>query len=228
MPNKSKPKRFSFAVIFVLGLAAYGLFLRKRLLRWGTSASKAKDYFPGDELVPDRDLLVQTTRTVIIQAAPADIWPWLVQIGQGRGGFYSYDWLENLFRMDIHNADRILPAHQSLKVGDTIPFCKDAGVTVRALEPNRLLVLAGSLQPGSDQTGGSWAFFLEPIDNQVTSLIVRTRVAAFSPIWLSELFSLLLLEPGHFVMERKMLRGIQALAEANRSEQLLLDELPTG
>jgi hypothetical protein len=211
-----------------IGIAAYALFFRKRLLQWGTPETEARSRLPGDELVPDRDLLLQTTRSVTIRATPGDIWPWLAQMGQGRGGFYSYDWLENLFRMDIHNSDRILPEHQRLEVGDCIPFWKNVGVAVRSVEPGRFLVLAGSLSPDSDQVGGSWTFVLEPTGSQVTRLVVRARVANFSPTWLSRLFSLLLLEPAHFVMERKMLQGIQERAEAHRSNPLLVERRLTG
>jgi hypothetical protein len=217
MRGRSNTRHFPFVVLFALGLAEYALFLRKRLLHWGIPEACARNVFPGDELVPERDLLLQTTRSVTIRATPDDIWPWLVQMGQGRGGFYSYEWLESLFRMEIHNADRIMPEYQSLKVGDCIPFWKGAGIAVRALEPNHYLVLAGSLKSGSDQTGGSWTFLLEPLGSQVTRLMVRARVAVFSPIWLSELFSFLLLEPAHFIMERKMLLGIQSRAENRHS-----------
>jgi len=161
---------------------------------------------------------------VIIRAAPGDIWPWLVQMGQGRGGFYSYDWLENLFRLGIHNAERILPEYQRLEVGGRIPLSKDTGLIVHSLEPGRSLVLAGSLRPGSDRIGGSWAFVLEPMSSQVTRLVVRRRAWLPFPGLAERAFSLLLLEPAHFALERKMLQGIQARAEAHRSPALLLDE----
>ncbi len=200
------------------GLAAYLLYLRPRHLRWGSTVQEAACPLPGDELIPDQDLLLQTTRSITIQASTEQIWPWLVQIGQGRGGFYSYDWLENLAHMDIHNADRILPEYQSLQVGDTVPFWKDTGVQVQSIEPGRWLVLAGSLQPGAGQAGGSWTFVLTPLGPCQSRLAVRSRVAAFPPLWLARLFSLLLLEPAHFIMERQMMLGIRQRAEKGREQ----------
>lgn len=217
-------KKSSHSLIFSLGLAAAGaasylLVLRPRFLSWGTVRGEMKVSLPGDQFVPDDNLLLQTTRTVIIPAPARVIWPWLVQVGQGRAGFYSYDWLENIFRMDIHNTDQILPQFQNLKVGDTIPFWKGVGVDVVEIDPGCWLVLAGSLQPGGDDIGGSWSFILLPSDEGTTRLIVRTRVADFPPHWLSKLFSLLLLEPAHFIMERRMMLGIRDRVIKNRDRE---------
>jgi hypothetical protein len=165
----------------------------------------------GDDLISC--VLVQTTRAIRIQALAGAIWPWLVQMGQGRGGFYSYDWLENLFGMDIHNSNQLLPKYQHLVVGDLIPFWKNAGVRVMKIESEHFMILAGSLAPDSEAIGGTWTFLLEEAGEGNTQLIVRARVAAFPPYWLSRLFSLLLLEPVHFIMERKMLLGIKSRAE---------------
>ncbi|RPI82396.1 MAG: hypothetical protein EHM41_18465 [Chloroflexi bacterium] len=219
-------KIISNKTIFSLGLvsagiASYLFALRPRFLSWGTSRGAVKESLPGDKLVPDHRLLIQTTRTVTIPATDAVIWPWLVQIGQGRAGFYSYDWLENLFGMDIHNTDRILPNLQNLKVGDQIPFWKGVGVEVKELEPGCWLVMAGSIKPDSDEIGGTWTFILAPTGKQTTRLIIRTRVADFPPHWLSKLFSLVLLEPAHFIMERKMMMGIRdRVVRANEHSHL--------
>lgn len=203
----------------LLGAAAAGayfLFLRPRHLCWGATKQEASCRLPGDELIPGQDLLLQTTRSITIRASALEIWPWLIQIGQGRGGFYSYDWLENLAGMNIHNTECILPEYQSLRVGNTVPFWKGVGVQVQAIEPGCFLVLAGGLSPDSPQIGGSWVFVLEPLGQRLTRLVVRARVATFPPPWLSRLFSALLLEPAHFVMERKMLLGIRERAEMKR------------
>ncbi len=200
-------------LLSLLWIWIYQARLRPRLLAWGASALESKQSLPGDDLVPDDELLLQTTRSITIQARPSEIWPWLVQIGQGRGGFYSYDWLENLFQMDIHNAQEILPQYQDLKVGEVVPFWKGVGVSVRDMQKDSHLVMAGSMQPGAESTGGSWAFLLQPLDHRNTRLTIRTRVGIFPPEWLSRLFSLLLLEPAHYVMERRMLMGIRERAE---------------
>ena len=104
----------------VLGLGvtvlAGGPVLRRRYLRWGATDEEVQAGLPGDETLPDADLVA--TRAITIHAAPMDVWPWLTQMGQGRGGLYSYDWLENLIGCDIHSADRIMPKWQHIKVGD--------------------------------------------------------------------------------------------------------------
>jgi hypothetical protein len=221
--HKKNRRAFPVLMLAAAGLAAYGAFLRRRQLRWGATEDENQRTWPGDELIAKADLLMQATRAVTIRAAAKEVWPWLVQIGQGRGGFYSYDWLENLLGLNIHSADRILPEHQQLKVGDAVPFWENVSVTVKSIEPQRALVLAGSLQPGSEKIGGSWTFVLESPGKHVTRLLVRTRVAAFASPWASEMFSFFLLEPSHFVMERRMLLGIQARAEARSASKMTLD-----
>jgi hypothetical protein len=203
----------------IAAASAYALVLRPWLLRWGASPDEASQPLPGDGLIPHP--ILETTRAITIHAAAADIWPWLVQIGQGRGGFYSYDALENLLGMDIHNAGRILPEYQALKIGDVVPFWQGAGVKVIALEPERCLALAGRLNEGEATgcgqpqaaVGGSWVFALQKKDSRTTRLVVRSRVASFPPYWLSLLFMRLLLEPAHFIMERRMLIGIKERVE---------------
>jgi hypothetical protein len=196
--------------------ATYFLFVRKRLLTWGLTSESARMILPGDYLVPSP--VQATTRGIIISAPPQAIWHWLVQIGQGRGGFYSYDWLENLLGLNIHNADRILPEFQDLHPGDLIPFWRNAGVRVIDIQPQVHLVLAGTLFGGENRgealpNGGSWVFVLQPIGSTTTRLVVRSAVAWFEPRWLCQLFSWLLLEPTYFVMEMGMLNGIKRRVE---------------
>jgi hypothetical protein len=203
------------AGVAVVGAACF-VTIRPLILRWGATAIEAGLSMDGDSLIADPILM--TTRATNIQAHAECVWPWLAQMGQGRGGFYSYEWLENLAGLDIHNADRIIPELQGLKPGDLIPFWRGAGVNVVTVEPPRLLVLAGTLNPpkGDDveeaPVGGTWVFALDEAMAQETRLVVRSRVAKFEPAWLSRFF-ILLLEPIHFVMERKMLRGIKHRAE---------------
>lgn len=106
----------SFFVFSAAGLAAYWLLVRPWHQKWGATNQEADASFSGDELIPYAPW--RTTHAITIQAPIEMVWSWVVQMGQGRGGFYSYDWLENLFGMNIHNADRILPEYQQLKVGD--------------------------------------------------------------------------------------------------------------
>ena len=201
--------------VMVVAVAAY-VAARSRMLHWGATNLEAQRPMRGDGLIADPILV--TTRAIDINAEAERVWPWLAQIGQGRGGFYSYEWLENFAGLDIHNADRIIPEMQELKPGDLIPFWRGAGVNVESVEAPRLLVLAGTLnQPRGATTvaasvGGTWVFTLEDAGPRGTRLVVRSRVAKFEPKWLSVLF-MRLLEPMHLVMECKMLKGIRDRAE---------------
>ena len=203
-------------------LAVIGYFnIRPRMLLWGATPIEAGRVMPGDDLISEAILV--TTRAIDINAGPDRVWPWLAQMGQGRGGFYSYEWLENLIGLNIHNSNQIIPDLQDLKPGDLIPFWRGAGVNVVVTKPRRLLVLAGSIYGpkeqavGDGEAGGTWVFALEEFKTQRTRMIVRSRVAKFYPAWLSGLF-MLVLEPVHFIMEQKMLRGIKQRAESRKSE----------
>jgi hypothetical protein len=205
----------AIVIMVVLAVAGYAA-VRPRILHWGATPAEAARAMGGDELISDPILV--TTRAISISVGVERVWPWLAQMGQGRGGFYSYQWLENLVGLDIHNADRIIPELQDLKPGDLIPFWRGAGVNAAIVEPPRLLVLAGTLNPprgheaaGSD-VGGTWVFALDEPDSRSTRMVVRSRVAKFQPAWLCTVF-MRVLEPGHFVMERKMLQGIKDRAE---------------
>jgi hypothetical protein len=211
----------AFALVILITLLAMlavaGYFIvRPRILHWGATSLEASRVMAGDNLISDAILV--TTRAISINVGPERVWPWLAQIGQGRGGFYSYDRLENLMGLGIHNYNQIVPSLQNLKPGDLIPFWRGAGVNVVIAEPRRLLVLAGSIYKPKEQTvgdgeaGGTWVFTLEESKTQGTRMIVRSRVAKFQPAWLSKLF-MRVLEPMHFIMEQKMLRGIKERAE---------------
>lgn len=185
--------------------------MRWWFMRWGADLQEIEADLPGDDLVPDPT--TTTTRAITIDAVPEAIWPWLVQMGQNRGGLYSYDWLENLCGLQFHNADRIVPEWQSLAVGDQIRLAPesagpDAGFTVVSIDPPRSIVTAMGDTP---DTGASWAFVLRPVDAHRTRLIVRLR-ARFGLHPAAEWFGMRVLEPVHFVMERKQLLGIRKRA----------------
>ena len=214
---KDSNKLFKPLGALFIGLAlsvVYDRILRPLILGWGSSKQEITKPWPGDELIPKP--LTITTRGIHINAPLEQVWPWLVQIGQGRGGFYSFDWLENLLGMDIHNVEHIVPEFQQLSVGDLVPFWQGVGVTVQKIDPPFHLVLGGTFDPNSNEIGGTWSFFLQPTQVGTTRLIVRTRIAQFPPQWLSRIFSFILLEPAHFVMERRMLMGLKSRAERNR------------
>jgi hypothetical protein len=154
-----------------------------------------------------------STRAITIQAPADAIWPWLVQMGQGRGGLYSYERLENLAGCDMHNADRIIPEHQHLEVGDKVrivPEGRNPYFVVSAIEPGRAIILGG------DDPPTTWAFILEPIDDKTTRLLIRWR-QDYEPTPGNVIGWRVFTDPITFVMERKMLQGIKARVEASAS-----------
>jgi hypothetical protein len=184
--------------------AAYVWGIRPWHLRWGATDEELRQPLVGDELAPHPKL--KANHAITINAPAADIWPWLVQMGQGRGGFYSYTWLENLVGCHMRNADEIVPAWQDLKVGDSMWLHPKAPpVEVAAIDPGRAIVLKG------------WgAFVLQSIDQKRTRLIIRSQ-GNYEPnlgnAVLNFLLWRVLFEPAHFIMERKMLLGIKERAE---------------
>ena len=199
------------------GLGAYVLFFRPWQRRWGASDEEVKRTLPGDELVPYADVV--TTRAVTIRATPAAIWPWLVQIGQGRAGYYSYEQLENLAGLKMKNAEGINPEWQHLQVGDIVPAEPGGkGFKVLALEPEQALVL-GWREGDTGVFEGftqmfpefSWAFVLVPLDSNHTRLISRFRGLTRPSFW--NRLTGIIFEPIEFLMTSRMLLGIKKRAE---------------
>jgi hypothetical protein len=184
---------------------------RTRLLRWGATDEEIAASQPGDDLI--RDANVSATRAITIRRSPELVWPWIAQLGQGRGGFYSYDFLENLVGFDIHSADRVVPEWQQLEVGDEVRLAPAAGLKVAIVEPGRALVIQGSLPiartPPFDST---WAFVLCEQPDGTTRLLSRERYG-YRRWWAP-----FVVEPTQaisFVMSRKMLLGIRDRAEGD-------------
>jgi hypothetical protein len=186
---------------------AFSLAYRPWHLRWGATDEEVHLAMPGDDLVPKASFA--PTRAVTVAAAPEDIWPWLVQVGFGRAGFYSYDLLDNLGRP---SARGIAPELQDLKIGTWVPMApgtptSETAFRVRAFEPHRWLLW--------DKTASTWCWMLRPIDQTHTRLVsrVRCRYRWNRPTILADLF---LMEVGDFFMMRRMLLGTRARAEATR------------
>ena len=139
MPNGYRPNRAIYAagVTAISLVATYVLVARPRHLRWGASSQERDASLPGDDLVVTPDLTA--TRAITVHASASQVWPWIAQLGQGRGGFYSYDFLENLAGCDIHSAHRIVPEWQDIKIGDEVKLAPKVGLTVVALEAGRSL-----------------------------------------------------------------------------------------
>jgi len=203
-------------------IAAYVLAIRPWHLRWGSTDEEVDLPLPGDDLLPQAKL--KATHAITIQAGPAHVWPWLVQLGQGRGGFYSYDWIENSMGLDIHTTKKIHPEYQELKVGDVIPLSPDGmGVPVAILEAEKTLVLFGDTRlpgPGitppmkaGDYLATVWSFHLIPQADGSTRLVERIFID-WNDSPTNTFFYRVFLEPGSFIMEQKMLHGLKECAES--------------
>jgi hypothetical protein len=203
----------AFGVLMLVVGTIHVVLVRPRINQWGASDHEHVSTWPGDELVPQPSFV--WTNAITIKAPAAKIWPWLVQLGQGRGGLYSYDWLENLIGCDVHSADRILPAFQTpLQLGDRVirmaRYAPCAPVAV--FEPQRALVLGHIKDTYADLAAGharsSWAFILQPVDQDSTRFLIRCRGNSLMAR---------LQGPVQFVMQRKMMLGIKQHAERSSS-----------
>jgi hypothetical protein len=174
-------------------------------LTWGAMKSEVDAALPGDDLLARPDVV--TTRAIGIEAPASLVWPWLVQMGPGRAGAYTYDWIENLFRLNMHSSDTILSEFQHVAVGDAWRLGAHGPVLrVALVAPERALVVR------SDDGNWVWAFVVEP-GCDLTRLISRNRIAMPGAPVLQRALTRYVMEPGSLVMERKMLLGIRARAE---------------
>jgi hypothetical protein len=176
--------------------------IRPWQLRWGATDDEVAQKFPGDEVVANPTF--NATRGITVRAQPGEIWPWLVQMGLTRAGWYSYDWLDNLGRPSVR---RILPEWQQPTVGDVVPMSPDGkqGQRVKAFETERWLLW------GDERGTSTWCWLLQPVDADRTRLLTRVRMHYH---WTSPaiLFDLLV-EIMDIVMVRKTLLGIRERAE---------------
>lgn len=200
----------AFLSAIVGAAAAYVLFGRSRQLRWGATERESSASLPGDDLIQHSDLTA--IRAITVRAGPEEVWSWIAQLGQGRGGFYSYDFLQNLAGCDMHSADRIVPEWQDLTVGDQVKLHPEVGLSVAAVQPGRSLVLRGGVPMGNTPPpyDFTWAFVLGEQADGSTRLLVRERYG-YTRRWAP-----LLVEPVavvSFAMSQKMLRGIRDRAE---------------
>jgi hypothetical protein len=182
--------------------------------RWGSTEEERAQRLPGDEFVPNPQWTYD--HAILIDAPGSAVWPWLVQLGQGRGGFYSYEWLENLVGCQIHNVYEIRPELQQLRVGQTIVTHGRSGFgpPVTSIEPERALVLGGP--PNERGSQSTWAFHLLDRPDGTTRLLERGRGLAGDGLVEKLGFGPYLLDPTGFVMSKKLLRTIKRLAELSQ------------
>jgi len=211
------------AAAVAVGIVAASLAAR-RSRDWGSTAAERSTSYPGDELIPEP--ADEVTRSVSIDAPPDVVWQWLVQIGQDRGGLYSYDWLENLFGLDIHSAEEIREEWQHLDVGDSVVLVpagqlglEDGYVLgVAAVEPDHHLVLRQA--PPEHPWNAVWTFIIEPDGPGRSRLISRSRSEL--PQGKAAMLQRTLtatMEPITSVMTRRMLLGIKARAEGSQPHE---------
>jgi hypothetical protein len=211
--RKKRNLRWAFLGFFALAFILYFLFIFPWMLNWGANGSEILGTLPGDEVV--RNPMYRATRALTIAAPVEDVWSWIAQLGQDRGGFYSYTWIENMMLADIHNVRTINPDWLTRREGELLPLTspnyplglvqrpeKSLGPHVRRFEPNAVMVLEG------------WgSFVLQPLDGGRTRFIVRDPTPPMSlPV---KVLWQIFFEPGHFAMEREMMKGIRSRAEGN-------------
>jgi hypothetical protein len=187
-------------VLVVLGVLVLWFVYRPWALGWGSTEEEIARAMPGDEVLGNPAF--NATRAVTIEATPEEIWPWIVQIGYRRAGFYSYDALDN---DGIPSSDVILPEFQTLRVGDTIPLSRNAHVRVTELEKPTSMVLV--FEVSGTWSNATWVWGLYPETASRTRLITRLRV---NP---TNVRSRLLLDLGEIIMMRKCMLGIKRRAE---------------
>ena len=195
------------AAMAVAGAVSYLTVWRKPCLTWGASPEDVRRIMSGDELLAEPDLI--STRAITIDAPPKAVWPWLVQMGSGKGGVYTYDWIENLFGLDMHSVDVVLPEFQDRQVGDIEQLgAKGPTLRLEILEPPTSFVLR------STDGNWVWAFGLYPTAAGAgTKLVSRNRISVPDASPVSRGMYTLIMEPGSLIMERKMLLGIKQRAE---------------
>jgi hypothetical protein len=196
----------------------------RRFRDWGATKGECHAVLPGDELVSDPADVV--TRAVTVEAPGQEVWRWLVQIGQDRGGLYSYDWLANAVGLRIHSTDRIRPEWQQLRVGDRVRLVRPGWLGLREgmalpvarLDPGRSIVLRQ--QPPNSPWDGIWSFHVIPHGPRRCRLVSRGRTARGR--WLLWLIGEAV-DPITLVMTRQMLLGIKARAERSAAVQPVIE-----
>ncbi|MGE3975518.1 MAG: hypothetical protein AB7F59_13415 [Bdellovibrionales bacterium] len=179
------------------------------ITNWGATKEEMNLHLPGEEFLTNPE--IATTQAITINARPEQIWPWLVQIGQGRGGFYSHSFLENLIGCHVKNVTEIRPELQNLKVGDEIKLHPKApGLRVNVCDPHHTLAMDG------------WIFHLIPMGPCKTRLISRTY--QFQDFEMNGIMSAIF-ELAHFIMGRKQLIEIKRLVEEQASSFCVSDVL---
>ena len=220
MRTGSARRLLLFAAVFLPALvASFYLVYVPWQMNWGATNEEVSRSMAGDQVVTASTF--NATRAVTVNATADRIWPWIIQIGYGRAGFYSWDILDN---NGIASAERIMPEYQGLRLGDLVPLDRVSGARVAVMEPPTQLLLVFQ-----SNTPATWAWGLYPIDDMRTRLVSRLRVRV------DRRTTQFLLDAFEIVMMRKHLLGIKRRAESSHDgrrgqESLILDpcERPAG
>ena len=211
-----------FEGLLVMGACYLTWFLKPLRDRWGLSREEANRPLPGDDIV--KAPKSKYSHGIQIDAPVEYVWPWVVQMGKSRGGFYSYEALENVIGLDIYNVDEILKKYQDPKVGEIIPFGPDSGYPLALVKKNEAMVIEScddlelklNFDPGVGYPNKylhiSWLWYIEPIGVHKSRFISRNRVD-FSDGRMNRLKFSILAEPMVFAMDRKMCLGLKKRAE---------------
>jgi hypothetical protein len=217
LPGRSPlPRLLAVTALPILLAAVYLLAIRPAQLRWGSTAGEAARSMPGDSLVVSPSFCA--TRAITIRAKPEDIWPWLLQMGYNRAGFYGYDPIENIgSKRGIRSAASVIPELQHPQTGDPLPISAVASMFFGPIEPESYLVWQGATTPSD----GSLVWALYPADATHTRLISRIRLHYH---WTDRRLLLdLFTEFADHVAVPKILLGIQQRVEG-RPPQPLAEE----
>lgn len=200
----------------------YQRIVRPWYMTWGTTLAEQDRFWPGDELTPDAS--DNSVRAITIDAPVSQVWPWIMQIGQDRAGFYSYAFLENIVGAHMKNIEQLIPGIEPRFVGDVIwlaspgRYASRPAVYVVQIEPDHFMVTVGQADwehlSRGESISGSWSWILDPISAERTRLIMRSRRYGQS---IHDRLINLIYDPAHFIMEQRMMRSLKKLAEGEAS-----------
>jgi hypothetical protein len=220
MKTTNKRRIFALGAVIAVFVSVYLNVLRPWHRNWGATDAERTAMLTGDDIVGSPREDATSTHAITIRAPLHRVWPWLAQLGQDRGGFYSYEVLEDLAGSQMENTDRLLPDRQTWRLGDKLwmyPPDKLDGMghaLLARMVPGRALGFA-TRQAGTPATApydGSWSFVLKPLEADTTRLYVRGRAGGERAAgWRT--FDVFVFEPMHFIMERKMMENVKRLAE---------------
>lgn len=225
--GKTLRKIVGLMMITAGAAGAYVRFVRPWLMRRGATDEELALPLPGDGLVQNPQWT--TTQAITIHASPEEIWPWIAQWGYGRGGFYSYDFIDRMIgSTGVVSSDRILPEHQNIQAGDFIPVAPNGGFVVKDVQPGLFLLLQNRLDLQTAQQipetsslpdtyiDVSWVLFLRSQGEGRTRLIARMSMdARFAPSPTAGTLMGEVLKPGSAIMDYRMLQGIKCRAEGS-------------